>query len=162
MSAYAGYQGQCIGRVLHFLHHYCGLHIAEHAIVSEYHVECFGKHLATYTFRGDVPVFTFAEQCFNDEQERKQAEAIADGAPRFPEGTSDAMRAACRAFCSIGDGDPVTNLIERYDTTRALAKSTAKAAERLASWIKGIDHVAPREAYVAAVLADAKALAETE
>ena len=66
-SPYYRYQTRTIGNVLHFLYHYCGLHIAEHAIVGSDIVynphsdeEIEENILATFFFDShNYPVFEF-------------------------------------------------------------------------------------------------------
>lgn len=58
-------RGKSIGRVLHFLYHYCGFNIAEHAIIGNGKVYYPGEHpdnvIATYEWLSDtdIPHFTF-------------------------------------------------------------------------------------------------------
>jgi hypothetical protein len=80
------YRGRCIGRVLHFVEHYCGLHLAEHVIVSPDAVMRGEKLLATYTWSDrfrewDVPEFKFAPSASEHEanQWRQREAAIIDG-----------------------------------------------------------------------------------
>lgn len=75
MSWYRKYQGQSVGRVLHFLEHYCGLHVAEHATIGPDFVSMYGERIATYAFAGDVPVFYFVN---DDSRNRRQVECLAD------------------------------------------------------------------------------------
>ncbi len=98
MSFYSKYRGKNCGRILHFLEHYCGLHVAEHAKFSDnYQLTYFGKLLATYkwsekTFEGDVPEFEFAltdadgraHKYRQDNQKQNRDEAINDGILFFP------------------------------------------------------------------------------
>lgn len=69
MSPYFSYNGQCIGRVLHFLYHYAGLHIAEHATVdfARKQVVYSGRIIATFNWspkfgESDIPIFKFLPQ----------------------------------------------------------------------------------------------------
>lgn len=88
------YQGRCIGRVLHFLEHYCGLHGAEYARVGGDYVELHNARIATYGWcesfgEADVPAFTFAgEQAglWMEAQIEKRDAAIEDGLPAVKEG----------------------------------------------------------------------------
>jgi hypothetical protein len=81
------YRGRCTGRVLHFLSHYCGLGIAEHAIIGSDRVRLpSNEPLATYRWStsfgdADMPMFTFADPRHDVEQARRREEAIADGPP---------------------------------------------------------------------------------
>lgn len=86
------YQGRCIGRVLHFLEHYCGLHVAEHARIGGDYVELHGARIATYGWcesfgEADVPAFTFLGDRADDwmlGQNVKRDAAIEDGLPTVP------------------------------------------------------------------------------
>jgi hypothetical protein len=80
------YRGRCIGRVIHFLYHYAGMDVAEHATIGSDRVEYRGKAFATYTWsdrfgEADVPVFAFLSDAgrLDMMQTSKRAEAIADG-----------------------------------------------------------------------------------
>ena len=84
-SPYSNYKGRCVGRVLHFLYHYCGLTIAERAIISfaPSEVKYGNELLASYRWLGDtdIPVFTFVDKLENshwstEHMERKQNEAL--------------------------------------------------------------------------------------
>lgn len=71
MSWYDQYEGQSVGRILHFLYEYCGLNIAEQAIVgnSKIHYPYEGHHIATFTFdEFDVPTFVFEANKFISEE----------------------------------------------------------------------------------------------
>jgi hypothetical protein len=84
------YRGRCIGRVIHFLYHYAGMDVAEHATIGGDCVEYHGKPFARFTWsdrfgRCDVPEFTFlddAEGRFAAAQESKAGRAIVDGCIR--------------------------------------------------------------------------------
>ncbi len=53
-------KGRSIGRVLHFLYHYCGLNIAETVQVGDGFVRLYGESFATFDWiEDDIPVFTF-------------------------------------------------------------------------------------------------------
>lgn len=56
------YRGRSVGRVLHFLYHYCGFDVAEMATIGTEEVVYHGKQIATFKWineRDDIPVFTF-------------------------------------------------------------------------------------------------------
>lgn len=80
------YRGRCIGRVLHFVEHYCGLHLAEHVTVGDGAVTDRGRQLATYTWSDrfgewDVPEFKFApcNSMYEYQQRTRREWAILDG-----------------------------------------------------------------------------------
>lgn len=80
------YRGRCIGRVIHFLYHYAGMGVAEHATIGGDRVEYYGKPFAKFTWsdrfgRCDVPEFTFLddpEGRLAAAQEAKADDAIRD------------------------------------------------------------------------------------
>ena len=92
-SPYRSYKGQSMGRVLHFIYHYCGLHIAERVVVGggKLYYPKEPDVFATYTMVGDVPIFNFlpgkpsygfADQAYttyNQNQVDKLQAAIEDG-----------------------------------------------------------------------------------
>ena len=81
------YRGRCIGRVIHFLYHYAGMDVAEHAQIGGDRVEYRGKVFAKFTWSDsfgecDVPVFEFmddADGWLNQAQVTKRKAAISDG-----------------------------------------------------------------------------------
>jgi len=157
MSPYAGCQGQSIGRVLHFLYHYCGLLVAEYAEIGDREVKYNGKKIAFFYFRGDVPIFEFVNPDYNEVQSFKRDEAIRDGAPRIPEGTREAVKEAILAFCKIGDA----NYLE-YPTSHVAARSISKAASVLETWFDGNLRNMPKEDYLRAIELGVKAMREIE
>jgi hypothetical protein len=70
-SHYSKYQGQSIGKLIHFLHYYCNYHISNHAQIGDDKVVYEDKLFATITWEVraynvsgrqvlvDVPVFDF-------------------------------------------------------------------------------------------------------
>jgi hypothetical protein len=80
------YRGRCIGRVIHFLYHYAGMDVAEHATIGGDSVEYRGKSFAEYTWsdrfgEADVPVFSFLSDGadrLDASQTVRRAEAISD------------------------------------------------------------------------------------
>lgn len=86
------YHGRCTGRILHFLYHYCGFDVAEHATVGDGKVIYWGKDIATFAWsdrfgEADVPVFTFAgdlAQAWTATQHDKREAAIVDALPVVP------------------------------------------------------------------------------
>src|SRR5262245_1466338 len=99
MTWWARYRGRCTGRVLHFLHAYCGLDVAEQAVVDCSKITYRGLQIATFGWsdsfgQKDVPVFAFLPVLADGwlwawAQAEKQEEAI-ESAVRFtapvPEG----------------------------------------------------------------------------
>jgi hypothetical protein len=81
------YRGRCIGRVIHFLYHYSGMDVAEHATIGRDRVEYRGKLFATYGWSDrfgqcDVPVFEFVDDedgRLEDAQVSRVKEAVSDG-----------------------------------------------------------------------------------
>lgn len=66
MSFWGHYRGRCIGRAIHFLYHYAGFDVAEHAEIGHDAVTYRGKPFARFTWsdrfgRCDVPEFTFLD-----------------------------------------------------------------------------------------------------
>lgn len=59
MNCYRNYKGQCVGRILYFMHEYAGPHIAGQVIVGELCIEYNKAIMATYHWEGDVPIFKF-------------------------------------------------------------------------------------------------------
>lgn len=122
------YRGRCIGRVIHFLYHYAGMDVAEHATIDGDRVEYRGKPFATYKWSDtiglcDVPEFTFV----NDPEGRlaeamaaKAADALADGCAqlvpehhRMPVSDSvlyvlnrDAHQGGCLYLSLVHDAEP--------------------------------------------------------
>lgn len=61
-SWHRSYRGQSVGRVFHFLYHYCGFDVAELATIGKGSVVYQGRKIATYVFPNDsddIPIFTF-------------------------------------------------------------------------------------------------------
>ncbi len=92
--------GPSIGRVIHFIYHYCGLSISEHICIGQHTVTLYGKPFATFEdktitveglngwkFESDyVPVFLFDESLDNklwieNRQNKLQRVAILESAP---------------------------------------------------------------------------------
>lgn len=86
------YRGQCTGRVIHFLYHYMGFDVAEHARVGSGEVTLHGQRVATFTWserfgEKDVPEFTFTADGAIDcakVQEAKREHAVLDALPDAP------------------------------------------------------------------------------
>jgi hypothetical protein len=85
--AYNGYQGQCVGRLLKFLHEYARSSIADYCIFHSCgkitHMGDNGPVIASgYTWNndgdGDIPHFTFVGdfEYLNVEQERKKDDIL--------------------------------------------------------------------------------------
>lgn len=79
------YSGHSVGRILHFLHVYCGLDVAEQAVVARHTINYRGRDIADYVYSNkfgeeDVPIFTFYCQDYhidwNKGQESKREYAI--------------------------------------------------------------------------------------
>lgn len=87
------YQGQCIGRVLHFLYHYVGFDCAEHATVGPDYVWWRGRTIASYAWstcfgESDVPEFAFYgdnAELYEANQATRRETAIQDALPEPPE-----------------------------------------------------------------------------
>lgn len=85
-SSYSGYKGQSIGRILYFLNKYCGLDVAEQAVLRDDMVTYYGKVIARFTWskefgEADVPDFIFCgdnAEYYTDNQILKRTEAIED------------------------------------------------------------------------------------
>jgi hypothetical protein len=81
MSRYSQYRGKSIGRILHYVQEYCGLHIAEHVFVGEGKVELWSAPFARISwketgFEGvQVPWFTFVSTTW-DKQQAKKFESV--------------------------------------------------------------------------------------
>lgn len=62
-SPYEKYTGRSAGRVLHFIYHYCGSNIAEHATVNmvrdNFRVTLHHGASASFIWEGYTPLFTF-------------------------------------------------------------------------------------------------------
>lgn len=95
MPSWWRYNGRCVGRVFHFLYHYCGFDVAEHARLGKtengrteiiYH----GKLIATFNwsekvFEKDVPEFDFIDnETYCNNQVLKRDEAILDATFDIP------------------------------------------------------------------------------
>jgi len=64
MSHYSNYHGKCIGRILHFLYHYCGSNVASNVTIGETEIKLDNEPFAMYKWHdsiglADVPVFEF-------------------------------------------------------------------------------------------------------
>ncbi len=61
MSWHRQYRGKGIGRILHFVYHYCGFDVAEVATIDCDSVTYHGEVIATFKFLSDtdIPFFTF-------------------------------------------------------------------------------------------------------
>ncbi len=91
------YRGDSIGRVLHFLYHYCGFDVAEMATIGDDKVTYHGEVIATFKFLGDtdIPFFTFMpiksysgsdmKAMWDGHQRDRWQEAVADADDRKPE-----------------------------------------------------------------------------
>lgn len=90
-SWHAQYQGKSIGKVLHFLYHYCGFDIAELCTVGK-EVKCWGKIIASDItweiekvsltngdeIEVDVPVFAFTDEDHTANQNSKNKKKALD------------------------------------------------------------------------------------
>jgi len=82
-SFWSHYKGQSIGRVLHFLYHYCNLHIAENVTVGDGEVRLHGDLFATYVWEDDVPNFMFVGEnagTYQITQTRRHHEIVKESA----------------------------------------------------------------------------------
>jgi hypothetical protein len=59
-SPWGGYQGQCVGRVIHYLYHYLGYNYADSSIISLTEVKCHGVVVAFLDWSMGYPYFRFA------------------------------------------------------------------------------------------------------
>lgn len=75
-SPWAHYGGRCPGRVLHFLYYYCGLALAERAIVFEGRITDGPMTLGTFEWEGDEPRFTFRNEEHRQNQQQHREEAV--------------------------------------------------------------------------------------
>jgi hypothetical protein len=90
MSWHRQYRGKSVGRVLHFLYHYCGFNVEEYAEVGENTVSMYGKQIATYDFLSDtdIPHFEFVGENaadYTSNQSRFIFAAIKDADDAKPE-----------------------------------------------------------------------------
>jgi len=82
--AYSGYRGKSIGRMIHYIHKYCGLHYAENVMFGENGITYLSRPFATVEWRNtrhksvQVPWFTFSKEHerLNGEQSRKKFEVM--------------------------------------------------------------------------------------
>lgn len=58
-SWYCSYRDNSVGRVLHYLYHYLGLHVADSVQVSNKQVTYHGKVIADIDWSGGYPLFNF-------------------------------------------------------------------------------------------------------
>lgn len=90
------YRGKSIGRILHFVYHYCGFNVMEDCTVGEDSVHYFGKKIATFKWLqayDDIPVFEFIDgsaerflvSAWRENQKEKFFEAVSDCEPKKPE-----------------------------------------------------------------------------
>lgn len=96
MSWWTLYHGRCMGRVIHFLYHYCNLDVAEQSIIGERDVTYRGKRIATFGWcesfgEADVPAFTFEGEGehaarWTEAQIERREEAIVKALPAVPAG----------------------------------------------------------------------------
>lgn len=78
MSWYSSYNGHSLGRILHFIGWYCGLHVAERVELIGDTLFIYGERLATVTWEGDIPKFQFVDSLLMNEQRRLLRAAIED------------------------------------------------------------------------------------
>ena len=89
MSWHSHYQKGSVGNILHFLYHVCKFDVAEHALIGAYHVEYWGRTMATFTYdENDFPIFKFIDQeekyfqdrieSWRNNQDQRRLEAIED------------------------------------------------------------------------------------
>lgn len=78
---YSNYKDQSIGRILHFLYHYCGLHVAETVTVGADGVFLYGKKIAVVEWHGknkNMPHFNFIPESFDRWQGAQQEQHLAE------------------------------------------------------------------------------------
>ncbi len=85
------YRGRCTGRVLHFLYHYVGFDVAEHARIGKGIVELHGQRFATLAWsdrfgEADVPELGDCNEFLLNGQRTKREEAIVDAVRYFVPG----------------------------------------------------------------------------
>lgn len=93
MSSYSKYRGQSIGRIIHFLHHYCAYHDATHSTIGNDEVRIGGMKLADvkwspYFGEKDVPEFVFFgdnAELYSENQMERRKEAIEESVIYQPE-----------------------------------------------------------------------------
>lgn len=95
MGFYSKYEGKSIGKMMHFLYHYCGVNVASQAMFDRGdRITLYGRDFASavwneevITIGGiypsikiDIPTFTFTEEfkTYQSNQIYKKAEAIDD------------------------------------------------------------------------------------
>jgi hypothetical protein len=163
--SYSQYQGRSFGRIMHFVHVYCGLNAAEYVTFStEYSVTLHGKPFATYHWERDVPVFVFEEPAFNEAQERLRAKAIEKSLPQYPNNAQGWMVDAIEAFRNVGMGDPAQSYCnDQYPFPvmgGIIARSMIECCKRLEHRINGDPRVETRDDYLRAVECGTRALRE--
>lgn len=73
-SPYSGYEGDSLGRKLHYLYNICGLSIAEHVYLGDGQVKYGTELIATYHYDQGFPFFTFVEGWLNAESVKRITE----------------------------------------------------------------------------------------
>lgn len=87
MSFYSNYKEYSIGRMLHFIYHYCGLQFAENVIIGDKFITYYNKDFAKvewkeidfYNQKVIIPIFDFLHESkdyFHQNQKLKQNIAI--------------------------------------------------------------------------------------
>lgn len=126
MNWWAKYRGRSTGRVIHFLHAYCGLNIAEMAVIGYGTISLYGKPFATFvwsnkSFQQDVPEFKFIgenSEYYTSRQYMCQKKAIFS------------------AIYLNGDPDPEEIIPVHVDILNALIKDGYRAAKLYSSTVE--------------------------
>lgn len=142
MSYASSYRGRCVGRIIHFIYHYCGLHISEQFTVGGTPgeeekgftaVSLYGFPFAKITWGyWDVPRFEFIGKdasSFANEQRLKMREAIED-AFEFPRHCGVVARSD-NDYVSIGVVEEKTSFaheVRKYDIYLSVKEGNIKAA----------------------------------
>ncbi len=102
MSHYAHYEGQCAGRLLHFLSEYCRRDYDMVTFEGGGLISLRGAKFATYTWdapmdggRSDIPTFVFEKPIFNESQEHYKPILLSQEIKR--KAWADEMKERCKA-----------------------------------------------------------------
>lgn len=110
-SWHHSYRGRSVGRVLHFLYHYCGFYIAEHTSIVGSKVILHDEEIASFIWLSDldIPHFTFhtplkqsysdpnyLQQYWESNQKNLLVEAIQDAVDTKPESCQECRQTKWR------------------------------------------------------------------
>lgn len=73
-SPYSKYEGESLGRKLHYLYHICGLSLAEHVNVGDGKVMYGTELIAIYDYTQGFPFFKFVEGWLNAQSVKRLTE----------------------------------------------------------------------------------------